>query len=527
MASYQYIKNHYYINDRQKVEINEQNNRVESDFEWILQCQEKEFDIERDRNLKKGHTYLGFIHELTHYYQDLSLASCIGEHLYKNRILRHFIDTNSTGTNSPTIIYKGEEEIYHEIYETPCSISKQSILSFCKGNGELEFSKERAPFFPCITYKDLIEGYAEMKAWQSIICETSDSTENHIYIHELLKSRNGSLYDDKAGNASVDFSYDNELDRYTLVRSLFLSFFHHCIPNNYHIYNNVTLTSDVRNIDYLLTMGAHHIIKFNKDAFEPVTSSDYLVTFELQLLTHLLFALDIALTIPPTHVILRRIREKQNRIEDFHPCCRFFKILSFIYRYPEYITDLNPENNWMTVFNDVSNVFGWPDYEETISDLLVYNTCFHQGLITVVQNSFLEYRKYTTMENNNGAIFRFFRDKQIPIIIKYLDFLLFNYYTEDKQLLQVCLPQDYLFENLMDSKYTSKNNRILMWLYNLYKNDFDMKLYNYVSSNQFKCIFSSYCKNKAGCSIESFLSIFKIKEMNCLLQRYFAQVNNF
>lgn len=88
MASYNYSRSKFYIRDKKNLHINTQG--IEHEFNWIFQFKPANFSLESDPNHKDGVQYLNLIHEISHYYQDLSIPACIGERIYKTRVMTHF-----------------------------------------------------------------------------------------------------------------------------------------------------------------------------------------------------------------------------------------------------------------------------------------------------------------------------------------------------------------------------------------------------------------------------------------------------
>lgn len=526
MASYIYKQSSYFIQDKKKINLSENDESIKNDFQWVIQCETKSFSLSEDPDMEKGNQYLGFIHELTHYYQDLSICSCISEHIYKTRVLKHLFDTHFLKVNSPITLTDEEVEIYNYIYKSPISVDVKSVKSFSEGKGNLIFVNKGEHFFPTITYKDLLECYAETKAWQSIICETPDSIENHKYIYELLKERHDKLCVDENGSPAVSFKYnDHGYDRYSIVRAIFLSFFHHCKPNKYKIYNTVIPNSKIASIDYLLTMGQIPVEKSYDISNEycisiPVTISptDYLVQLERNLLSTILFALDVALTIPTTTRIKQLVKDGHYQLDDFHPCIRFYKILSMFYKYPDYFNNLDSGYNWMSVFDDISDLLNWPPYFPVAKDVSSANKFFHGGNIAIYQDHFLAYHMNTTMGSNNGAIFRMFRNMNIPIILHFPDlFVVIRYLEKNVQELVVSDNRLYGYLEASNNELYSYTENDEVFLQQIFSNKIDMQLYESINKNEFKCPFSTLnCKET--CRVQTILGLFNNDNPNCFVQ---------
>ena len=526
MSSYIYKPGTFYIQDRKKLVFSDKDNSIQNDFQWVIQCEEKEFSLTEDPELEKGNHYLGFIHELTHYYQDLSICSCISEHIYKTRVIKQYYDENFLKIKSPITLTDEEVNIFNYIYKSPISVDINSLRTFSEHKGDLSFVKKGGHFFPAITYKDLLECYAETKAWQSIICETPDSIDNHRYIYKLLKEKNDKLCIDENGIPAVSFKYDdNGFDRYTIIRAIFLSFFYHCKPNKYKIYNTIIQNYEIDSIDYLILMGQIPIEKsyeISKDSCisipVKISPTEYLVQLEKDLLSTILFALDIALTIPSTTRIKQQVKDGNYKLEDFHPCIRFYKVISMFYKYPEYFNNLDAGYNWMSVFDYISNLLNWPPYFPIAKDVSSANKFFHGGNIAIYQDHFLAYHMNTTMESNNGAIFRMFRNMNIPIILHFPNNYVVIRYTE-KNVQELVVSDSRLYSYLKAThnvlySYTEDDELLLQ---QIFSNNINLQLYENMNKTIFKCPYSSL-QCKETCLVQNLLGLFNNDNPNCFAQ---------
>lgn len=535
MSSYQYKSNCYYIIDKHKPPFTENGEYIGNEMTWILQCQHKKFSLRDDPNLSKGTSYISFIHELCHYYQDLSITSCIAQHIYKSRYLKKWYDSHFDLFATSSILNL-DEDVYHIIYETPRSIKRDNILRFSEGIGEIIITDHSDHFFPCFSYRDMIECYAEMKAWQSIICETPDSEDNHDYILSLLRGRNGSLFYDEDASY-VNFKYENEHDRYTILRSVFLSFFHHCTPNGIYLFNHVPGLDNVKVIDFILHMGLKCGKKINgKYSYYPINSTEYLLKYELNLLHLLLFVMDVALTIPSTDYIVESINKGLYTIEDFHPCSRFFKVLSFIYTYPSYISYLEENSRWVTAYDDISSMFGWPLYTEIENSFQTNLPLCNDRLLASYKKMFLKFHRDSTMGTNNGAIFRMFRELNIIIPIQYNNgfFMMIRYptYESSVQSLQIvlisklhcfkCFFDDAVLNDVIPNDYKTVLEGVLA--IELVTNDVNMKLYNNITTEKFDCMFHPYCNRQKICCFKTMNSLIDVESKGCASQEYICYV---
>ena len=521
---------YFIIQDRKKSIFSDKCDYTQYDFKWVITCETNSFSLSEDPEQEKGNQYLGFIHELTHYYQDLSICSCISEHIYKTRALKHYFDTCFFKNNSPTKFTDEEVSIYNYIYKSPISIDVNSLSSFSESKGDLIFSSKGDHFFPTLKYKDLLECYAETKAWQSIICETPDSIDNHTYIYQLLKNRHGKLCVDENGIPAVSFKYiDNAYDRYSIVRSIFLAFFHHCKPNKYKIYNTVTENSKVTSIDYLLLMGRITIEEYyeiNKDlgVSIPITISptNYL-QLEINLLSIILLALDVSLTIPTTTYIKKLVKDGRYKLVDFHPCIRFYKVLSLFYKYPDYFNNLDTGNSWISAFDDISGLLNWPSYSQIANDVSLMNKIYHSGNIVIYQDHFLAYHMNTTMESNNGAILKMFREMDIPIMLNFKNEFVVIRYTE-KEIQELVTNDNHLYSYLKSNhkdlySYTEDSD---FFLQQIFSNKINMQLYENINNN-FKCPYSTL-KCKATCRVQNVLELINNLNPNCFAKFHIIKV---
>lgn len=528
MASYTYNPSMYFIENRKKLQFSEKGNSIKYDFQWVIQCKAKAFSLTEDPKLEKGNQYLGFIHELTHYYQDLSLCSCISEHIYKTKMAKSYYDAKFVEITSPIKLTIDEISIYNYIYTSPISIEINSLRAFSEGKSDLSFVENGVHFFPSITYRDLLECYAEIKAWQSILCEAPVNVDNYQYIYQLLKNKHDKLKVDENGNPAVSFKYNEKgFDRYSIIRAVFLSFFHHCPPNKYKIYNGVIPNSRTTVIDYLLTMGQIPVEE-SYDICDDycisipvnVSSFDYLIQFELNFLSTLLFALDVALTIPTTSRIEKLVRDGDYKVEDFHPCIRFYKVISMFYKYPDYFNNLDSDINWMSVFDDIADLLDWPRYYPTIKDVSNANKFFHGGNMVVYQEHFLSYHMNTTMESNNGAILRMFRNMNIPIILRYPDnFVVVRYSNNNVYELVVDDNRlySYLSANSDDLFSYTEDDEIL--LQQIFSNKIDIQLYKNINKMDYKCPLPNLnCKQ--SCNVYAMSELFNTDNPKCFIQHH-------
>ena len=504
MSAYQYLRNRFYIQDNQKPVLDEDDNKVYYDFRWILLNHTKEFSLDSDPDLIKGQQYLGFIHELSHLYQDLSLCSCISEHIYKSRVFRSYVDETFVDCPSPFSLTEEEELIYNQIYRTSVSVTEDNIYRASIGEERLKFGSKSNSIFSSITYRDLLESYAEMKAWQSIICETKDDESNYKYIYELLVSRNQNLRVGESGYRDFSLKYkENSLDRYTIVRSVFLLFLYYCKRNSLFIYDMVKSNFPIQavSIFYLLSMGGIEEKMFS--------DRDYLLHMEGAILKWILFCLDIALTIPHVTQINNYIKKGLSVIEDFNPCTRFYKVLLIIHRYPEVFNQVNPQDKWVELFDFIAAKLHWPSYYQTVHSINKLNKIYHCGNFTIYQEHLLASRLYSDMESTNGAILRMFKSSNIPIIIHFPNLFLLTRYTEtnmvemfvsDFKLLEYDSQDPVIFE-----KFTDDDDIILQ---ELFINDINMQIYNNITNkrNVFRCMFPFF-KCFDNCSIDNFANL--------------------
>lgn len=507
MRKFTYKSNRFYIEDPKGLKFARDDSQIVNEFMDSLLLKTNEFNINEDPKFVKGQEYLNFIHELTHYYQDLCLPSCIGERVYKTRTLKRCIVNHYVGTNSPIPIDEMKMEIYEKIYHDYVKLDRTNLHTGDNVIDNIQFidsgkNDSGTLYFPEISYRDLLECYAEMKAWQSIICETTPSEANHDYIVRLLRKRNDSFVYDEDGETAVKIFKRKSFDRYSIIRVVFLAFFKYCKPSKFYIYQNL---NGIPMIDYLLFMGQNCILpikEFNDANIKEIdltglTNYKYLTEVEFTLIKWILFSLDIALTIPTTDKIYQLINSGQYNIDDFNPCCRFYKVLAVLHDQPYYFNELGCSERWQTIHDDISEILGWPKYSEIIEDLINSNSIIHEGSITYYQNKFVLMRKQITMEDSNGPMLNFFKNMNIPLVVHYPNlFVIYSY--QDEMLMQMVVSEDVKshYFNLPISIFLNAKSDDWTFLMQLYRNEINMEIYKIIQENKFSCVFPFLSCNK-------------------------------
>lgn len=520
MAKYKYKKGEFYIDISRNLEILDANN-LNYDFKWILHLDIGNYSLEDDSNMVKGRQYLAFIHELIHYYQDLSLPSCICEHLYKTKYIRaQYAKNKYGGTEDFKFTSNNNEALYDYIYKTKIALDIDSLSNFLNNYQPLKFSTNGSHFFPEFDYNDMLEGYAELKSWQTIICETKDSTENHRYIKNLLQQRNKTFAKDINGEDAISCKFNDKERRYVLMRFLFLSFFHHIKRSNFCLCTTITKYSELSVIDYLLFMDNIDVIEktsypggytYRKEV--QISDKQYLLQCERGLLKWVLLVLEMAFCIPTIEYISTLIHEKKNTKEDFHPGCRFFKILSVIYKFPDFFNQIDENDRWVYVFDNVSRCLGWPLYMDTVNSVLLDNNEVKSNIYSY-QKEFIKTRFTSTMETYNGAIFRQIRKLRIPIPFHFLDKFLFVTYT-DKDV-QECVISDFHIDALNYYKKNADNR--MPTIAEITANSLNIYMYKTVKENRsFKCP-CKWCIKYDICDAHNLSEILTFNRIHCYLR---------
>lgn len=542
MANYKYIHNRFYIKEEKELEISEDKSRTEYDFQWIFCHDNKKFSLAEDRDMIVGKQYLGCIHELTHYFQDLSICSCIAERIYKTKYSKCYFDNFILRDKPLYKVTEKEIEIYNKIYKTSIGVVKTSVVDFSENRGEFRFVEcESDPFnkkdyFPIINYRDLLECYAEMKAWQSIIIENYEDEDKHEYIAQLLVIRNT-----RSGWNNIEDCFDfdyylRSVERYSVIRKIFLAFFSLVKKCDFWIHNKIRSKSRTSIIQILMSVGQfpdEELIEYpNGYTYKKrshVPESVYLKEFELIFLQWLLFSLDVAMTIPTTETIAKLVSKATYKIEDFHPCCRFYKVLGMFFKYPDYFNNLDGEYVWSSIFDDIANTLHWPSYEFTANNISYANKFFHNGNIVFYQDHFLAYHMHSTIQTNNLAILQAFRDMKIPIFLHFNDtFMVLRYFNEKND--ETTIMDEYIVKEEQLTKYYTHNpcefesykDNSDNDLFCLYANDLNMKLYkNITSNNNFICIYN-HPKCECKCTVHSFTDIFDRNSNTCQIFKHIS-----
>ena len=541
-SRYQYIYNRFYIEDKNDAKISEDKSRMDYDFQWVFKRDDRNFSLEDDGNMNAGSQYLGCIHELTHYFQDLSVCSCIAERIYKTKYSKCYIDNIILRDKPPYKVTEKEIEVYNKIYKTSIGVATKSVIEFSENCGDfcfVEFESDpsnKTDYLPIIKYRDLIECYAEMKAWQSIITENYENDDRHEYIAKLLINRNT-----RSGWNSIEDCFDfyyylRSVERYSVIRKIFLAFFSYVKKCDFWIHNKIRPKSNTSIIQLLMSLGQfpdEELIEYpNGYTYKKrshVPESVYLKEYELILQQWLLFSLDVAMTIPTTETIARLVDEDKYKLEDFHPCCRFYKVLGLFFKYSTYFNNLEGEYIWSSVFNDIANTLHWPSYEFTANDISCANKFFHNGNIVFYQDHFLAYHMNSTIRTNSIAILWAFRDMKIPIFLHFNNKYMVLRYSHEKTG-GITVMNEYLVDENQLTKYYTHNPREFESyndcfdsdLFCLYANDLNMKLYNnIISKEKFDCVYRQpRCEGE--CTVHSLVDVLNRDSKTCQIFKHIS-----
>lgn len=527
---YRYLKNRYYLEFKNKLDAN----LVESDdfhlLRWIIKNRIRDFSLKDDPELEQGKNYLGVIHELSHYYQDLSLPACISEHLYKIWYYRDNVDRH-LGYDPWIKIDNDDIEMFNYIYKEPVCCNFASLIN----NNKLEFTNEKDWFDP-INYTDLLESYAEMKAWYSIIAESAPTEENHRYIRQLLKEKNTKLQISSKGNHQTSITYNTPLDKYSITRTHFLLFLLQYIDIKGA---KKTIPNTIYDIDYLskalcMGFGITLVSSFDKERYNNKQHAEdtfYLMFYEARVLSWVLFALDVSLSIPTVKSINWLIKNHNFKKEDFHPCCRFYKVIQTIAEHPEYFSNLDDNSRWIDSFNYIAEVNGWLPYFDTIADVSKNNKFSNCGYIPEYQDKLMAERiSHSLSENNCSFLPLLFSKYNIPIVLHFKhNYLVIR--TKDNVANEIAVPDfskklmDYInpdCPNFMDI-YCEKIEEINHYpAAEVFGNLLNMELYSKFSSQNKPFVCDCYwCKNHTVCTSNNMTinDVFSMQD-NCLLMTH-------
>lgn len=146
--------------------------------------------------------------------------------------------------------------------------------------------------------------------------------------------------------------------------------------------------------------------------------------FESNLLKWVIFVMDIALTIPPIHIILKFIKTGKYKIADFHPAYRFFKVLEMMYKYPNYFNNIDGGYNWVSIYNDIASIQKWPNYQTVIDYTLSSSRINNNDVFTSLHEYFIRQRYNANMENYNGSLLKILRHLKYLYIYDFPIFIL-------------------------------------------------------------------------------------------------------
>lgn len=517
MASYNYSRSKFYIRDKKNLHINTQG--IEHEFNWIFQFKPANFSLESDPNHKDGVQYLNLIHEISHYYQDLSIPACIGERIYKTRVMTHFcLSKAKSKIELDSLMSQAEIDCYEILYNSSLS---QNISQF-KDNLSPEICNllsNRESYFTSFSYKDFLECYAEMKAWQVLINDKSNK-DNSDYILSLLRTRNDGI--DIRNNRFIELNTfeKNSLARYALIRSLFLEFFFYLNPNELFIYNG---NGSLIQLYSFVTMNC----TTNKTDSLGIDDYTYL-KFESNLLKWVIFVMDIALTIPPIHIILKFIKIGKYKVADFHPAYRFFKVLEMMYEYPIYFNNIDGGDNWVSIYNDIANIQKWPNYQTVIDYTLSSSRINNNDVFTSLHEYFIRQRFNADMENYNGSLLKIFKASQIPIYLRFPNFYIENKYLKNELLQHICNDDEQLLHYIvgyLGIGYDKHKHRLTLsrLFTDLFVNELNMSFYDRIISNKFKCVFPNP-KCLRNCKIHEFTELFIEDSDLCYFQAHIKRL---
>lgn len=537
MSIYRYYNNKYYIDFKSDLDEGTRDRDDYFEYRRVIKEGIMDFHPQDDPSLIKGNQYIGTIHELTHYYQDLSFPSCVGERLFKTWYYRSKADL-FLGEKSCIDLEPEDIEMYHYIYKEPIRLQGyKSII-----DGKMCFGDELSNFWP-IKYLDLYESYAEMKAWESIIINSKLTEDNSQYIRDLLKNRYSPLAIGPKGEAYSTISYDTPLDYYSVARNYFLFF----ILCYFEVKKGKSIDDPGSIFDEYFSKIAMRMgfvptkwfSEYNRKIFSSENHAEngmYLMCFEYTILRWVLFALEVAFSIPSIKQINRLIRNNCNVKEDFHPCCRFFTTIYTILENRNYFISI--ENHfrgrdigmkWVEAFDCVALNNGWPTYLETISDLSKNNKLYHCGYVPAYQDRLMFLRLSDPILSKHTPIPEVFFNNNIPIVTRACDTYVVtfkNKYGNIKEFLikdfcppllrylqpETFYPIDYHYQKIADTgDYPAMEvfgNSISMNLFSLF----------YETNKPFKCQ-CHWCEHYNGCSINTAEDVFKIPQ-GCFLKTH-------
>ena len=535
MNSYRYFNNQYYIDVTSQLRRENVDDEDFHEYRKVLINRIEDFSLKDDPNTDKGNVYLGVIHELTHYYQDLIFPSCIGEHLYKTWFYRYYIDKH-TGHSPSLIIDKDDTELFNYIFKKPISIDFASALNDPITKCGLKFINE-FQIFDTISYVDLYESYAELKAWQHLINESNPTENNMKYIRKLLQDKNPQLQINSKGEYVVEINYNVDFLKYTVARNYFLLYFiqffqyrkiNNAIPNTIY---------DQQYLMILMNMGigvGSIIQRYDKNRYNNSQHAEdtyYLKYCEANLLNWVLLVLDIAFSIPSIKTIRYLIDNKNYKKEDFHPCCRFYKIMHTLIIHHDTIINMDEKCKWVDFFDFIASKNGWLSYYDTAKDLAMNNSLQHNGYIPIYQEHLLTLRQYITIEENNVSMLSLFQNHRIPIVLHFK-----NYYVVIQMqngIIHENIVGDFTKElmNYMNPDYLEQTKHKDCDIGSFpaaesFGHKTSMTLYKFLSqAKPFKC-FCSWCKNFNNCNVNKISDIFK-NEDRCFLMTHIKIENMF
>lgn len=326
-------------------------------------------------------------HELSHYYQDIYFPACICERELKINILADYVQ-NASGKSHNNKKHNKRRELFDYLFMT--KYCDDNLYSLSKNDEGIDFW--------AISYKDLLESYADIRASKTVFDAYRNEDEQiKDFIRNYILKRKLFHYDLDDNQLTTRLG---DLDRtYAICKHVFLTLF--SAANSRFCFND--------------SLNSFNRIKVDLANAFSSEKDERLFNLARNLDIFLLFCIEFALTLPSASFIEKSIEEGKDK-RMFHPGCRFYSLIALIMSYPDTFNDLDFSANYVEVFDQISEACGLYKYEDVVKSLTYPNFPF--SVIRHSHNLRLKETINVKIENRcNIDIMTFFKKTGNPIIL--------------------------------------------------------------------------------------------------------------
>lgn len=322
-----------------------------------------------DQNLEFGEFHFSVFHELNHYYQDLTFASCLCEKLLKSNFEKFAINELENGNI--------KFPVFDIINKNSFSLSDDDSVTICPSKPAGWYSSQdikqiqvyqrlyniifKTPYLSdfhfSLTYEDMIESYAEIKATYDIYYNVKDE-EIMPYLHSLFKKLDVFPSYDKKEDGKYYLNYDKIRNKYSrkyhIVRYIPLMLLETAGKSLFGLKFRATELSEYYNNGILTCQNT-----------EINNIRDYAAWIDF----FLLLAIEISMAIPAPSYYIENFLAKSDYepdISKYIPPLRFFEVLDVYEKYEYYFWEDLPNKSFIDVYNFIASKCEWCSYDEII-----------------------------------------------------------------------------------------------------------------------------------------------------------------